>query len=83
MEGSSIMWKFLTREYPDSHQVIYLYVCGNVRTPKTGVEQIMKPTKKIFNPMLNDELIKTIIIGFLEYKKRQYLKGEITVKPIY
>ena len=83
MEDSMIIWKFLSREYPDSHQVIYLYVCGTVRSPKTGIDQIMKLTKKVFGPSMNDHFIKSVIIGYLDYKKKQYLNHEIKVKPIY
>lgn len=83
MEDSTIIWKFLAREYPDSHQAVYLYVCGTVRSPKTGIYQIMSLTKKVFGPSMNDHFIRTVIIGYLDYKKKQYLKGEIKVKPIY
>ena len=83
MTDSTIIWKFLAREYPDSHQAVYLYVCGTVRSPKTGIEQIMKFTKKVFNPALNDHFIRTVVISYLDDKRNQYLKGEITVKPIY
>lgn len=78
-----IIWKFLAREYPDTHQAVYLYVCGNVRSPKTGIAQIMKFTKKVFEPSITEHYIKTVVIGYLDYKRKQYLNGEITVKPIY
>lgn len=83
MEDSMIIWKFLSREYPDSHQAVYLYVCGTVRSPKTGIDQILKLTKKIFGPAMNDHFIRAVIVGYLEDKKKKYLKGEIKVKPIY
>lgn len=83
MEDSMIIWKFLTREYPNNHQVIYLYVCGNTRSPVTAVEQVMKITRKIFGPALNDHYIQTVVKGYLDYKKKQYRNGEIPVKPIY
>ena len=83
MEDSIIIWNFLTREYPDTHQVIYLYVCGNVRSPNTAISQIKKITDKVFLPAMTEHYIQIVIKGFLEFKKSQYLKGEIQVKPIY
>lgn len=83
MEDSVIIWKFLAREYSDSHQVIYLYVCGNVRSSKTAVDQIMRLTKKVFSPSMGDHYILTVIKGFLDHKKKQYGRGEIRIKPIY
>ena len=83
MEDSTIIWKFLAREYPDSHQAIYLYVSGRDRSKVTSIEQVMKFTEKIFCPPMEPFFVKTVIKGFLEYKAKQYLKGEIKVKPIY
>ena len=39
MTDSAMIWKFLSREFPDDHPVIYMYVCGNVRSPKTAIDK--------------------------------------------
>lgn len=83
MEDSVIIWKFLTREYTNDHPVVYLYVCGNVRSPKTAIDKAMSLLKEIFYPAMSEHLIKTVMTAFLEQKKKQYMKGEIIVKPLY
>lgn len=83
MEDSVIIWKFLTREYTNDHPVVYLYVCGNVRSPKTAIDKAMILLKLIFYPAMTEQLIKTVLIAFLDNKKKLYMKGEITVKPLY
>ena len=83
MEDSTIIWKFLTREYPDNHQVVYLYVCGTIGAPKISIEHMEQFIKKVFTPIINDNFIKVIIIAYLDNKRKQYLKGEIKIKPNY
>jgi hypothetical protein len=83
MDDSMIIWKFLTREYTDKDQVIYLYVCGNVRSSQRAIDQVVTLTKKVFAPSMNDHFIKTVVVAYLNYKRKQYLNSEITVKPIY
>ncbi len=83
MEESELIWKFLSREYPDNHQVIYLYCCGNVRSPNTALEKVMVLSKKIFSPSIPEIYLKTVVKAFLDYKRKQYSKGEIIIKPIY
>jgi hypothetical protein len=83
MSDSEIIWKFLDREYLDDNPVIYLYCCGNVRSPKTAIQKMVFDTKKIFYPPMSEQLIQTVIIGFLENKKKLHIKGLIKVKPIY
>jgi hypothetical protein len=83
MTDSSIIWKFLSREFPDDHVVIYLYVCGNVRSPQNAMDKAMLITEKIFCPPLDVIFVKTVLKGFLDMKKEQYKKALIKVKPIY
>jgi len=83
MQDSILIWKFLSREFPDDHAVIFLYVCGNVRSPQTSIDQIMKITIKIFCPPLEEYYVKQIVKSYLDMKKRQYLNGQIKVKSIY
>lgn len=83
MSDSEIIWKFLERGFLDEHPAIYLYCCGNVRSPKTAIDKINDLTKPIFYPAMSEHLIKAVIKGFLENKKKLYFKGLIQVKPLY
>lgn len=83
MSDSEIIWKFLDREYLNDNPVIYLYCCGNVRSPKTAITKMAELTNKIFCPAMTEQLIQTVIVGFLENKKKLYMKGIIKIKPLY
>jgi hypothetical protein len=83
MQGSIFIWNFLSREYLDNHPVIYIYTCGGVRSSVTAISKVMDTSEQIFCPPISKEYLLTVVKGFLEMKKKQYLKGEIKVKPIY
>lgn len=83
MDDSTLIWKFLAREFPDSHQAIYLYCIGNVRAPQTAINKIMPITLKVFSPPIPKNNIENVVKLFLDYKKKQFGRGEIRVKPIY
>ncbi len=82
MDDSMIIWKFLLREFPDSHQAIYLYCIGRDRSIKTAIDKIMPISLKIFSP-LPKTLIEKTVKAFLEHKKKKFGMGEISVKPLY
>lgn len=83
MSESRIIWKFLSREFTDDSPIIYLYVCGNVRSPITAVDNAMKLLKPIFYPCFSESYLKTILVSFLDRKKEDYKKGLIKIKPLY
>jgi hypothetical protein len=83
MSDSEIIWKFLEREFLDEHPVIYIYCKGNKRSSTTAITKISDITNPIFYPAMSDFLIRTVIKGFLENKKKQYIKGLIKIKPLY
>ena len=83
MSDSEIIWKFLSREYQDDHVVIYLYCCGNVKSPKTAIDRVLDFTKQVFCPAIPEWLVKHTITAYLDYKKKQYQRAEIKVKAIY
>ena len=83
MTDSELIWKFLSREYPDDHVAVYLYVCGHTRSPNTAMEKVIPLVITIFSPPLSENFVKTVVKAFFDNKKRQYLKGEIKVKSIY
>jgi hypothetical protein len=83
MQDSVIIWKFLEKEYNNDHPVVYLYVCGNVRSPITALGKVLPLVNQIFSPAMPEQLIKTVVVAFLDLKKKQYMKGEIRVKSLY
>jgi hypothetical protein len=83
MEDSNIIWSFLIREFKNDHPAIYLYVCGGPRSRVTSTNKLIKITKPIFSPPISEEYLKSVVVKYLEMKKKQHMKAEITVKPIY
>jgi len=83
MSDSEIIWKFLVREYQDDHPLIYIYVCGKIRSETTSYTKMLEQIKPIFYPSMSEQIIISTIRGFLERKKKQYKNGEIKVKAIY
>lgn len=83
MSDSEIIWKFLQREYDDSHPVVYLYVMGQAGSRQTAINKIMNLTKIIFCPFIDENYVLVVVKAFLNDKKLKYKKGEIKVKSIY
>ncbi len=83
MSDSELIWKFLVREYTDSHPVIYLYVSNHPRSSNDAINKVIELTKTIFWPVYPETLIKPVVKRYLDYKKEQYMRGEISVKSIY
>lgn len=83
MTDSEFILKFLNREYGNDNTIIYLYVCGNVRSAQRVKDQLFNFMNDIFFPAIPEIEIKNAIEEFLETNKMKYLKGEITVKPFY
>jgi hypothetical protein len=83
MSDKRILYKFLRYELTDEHPAIYLYCIGQKRSQKTAVDNTVKIVNAIFCPPYTVEFIKQTVIDFLEYKKSEYKKGNIIIKPIY
>lgn len=83
MSDSEIIWKFLSREFPNDHPAIYIYVCGKTRSETTASNKLLEHTKPIFYPPMSEQIIKSTIKGYLNWKKKQYVNGEIKVKSVY
>ena len=83
MSESTIIWKFLSREFPDSHSVIFLHVCGNIQNQQNAMAKVLRLCLPIFTPPMTEQYVKTVIREFLEMKRKQYFNGEIKIKPIY
>lgn len=83
MEDSKIILNYLEKNYPNDHVAIYLYSCGNVRSPITAINKIMNNDKAVFCAPFTEGYFMTIVKMFLEGKKQQYLRGEIKITPIY
>jgi len=83
MTDKILINKFLTREFPDDHTIIYIYACGQKRAEKKAIDKIMNLTKQIFCPPLSEFFILEIVKEFLDSKKIAYEKGEIKIKSFY
>jgi hypothetical protein len=83
MTDTILINNFLTREFPNDHPTIYIYVCGQKRSEKTAIEKVMSITKQIFCPPLSEFFILEIVKNFLDDKKMAYKKGEIKVKSFH
>ncbi len=83
MTDSELIWKYLTRVIPDDHQAVYLYVTGRDRSAKTATDRILDITTRVFSPSISLYYITAIVKGYLEEKKKRYIRGEFTPKSIY
>jgi hypothetical protein len=80
MTDTILINNFLTREFPNDHPTIFIYVCGQKRSEKTAIDKIMSLTNQIFCPPLSEFFVLEIVKKFLDDKKIAYKKGEIKVK---
>lgn len=83
MTDRTIIINFLSKEFPNDHPTIYIYVCGQKRSEKTAIDKIMNLTSQIFCPPFSEFFILDIVKEFLNEKKNQYKKGLIRVKSYY
>ena len=83
MNDKTIITKFLSREFPDDHPTIYIYVCGHKRSEKTAIEKVMLITKQVFCPPFTEFFVYDIVLDYLNTKKTLYRKGVIKVKSFY
>jgi hypothetical protein len=76
--------KSLNREYKDSNPYLYIYIRGATRARQTAINNILKYTDVIFyNCQFNENFVKLCIAEYLDYKKEQYIRGEIKIKSFY
>lgn len=75
MRESELIWKFLSREFNDSHPAIYLYVLGNTQQKTKVVNNVIDVCIGIFSCLFDKPLISTVVKAFLEFKLNQYKKG--------
>jgi hypothetical protein len=83
MTDRTIITNFLSREFPNDHPTIYIYVCGQKRSEKTAIDKIMKLTNQIFSPPFSEFFVLEIVKDFLNDKKTKYKQGLISVKSYY
>jgi hypothetical protein len=83
MSDTIIVYNFLSREFPDNHPVIYIYICGQKASEILAIDKIMSLTKNIFCPPFSEIFILDIVKLFLNDKKQAYNKGLINVKSFY
>jgi hypothetical protein len=82
MTERDIILKYLNRAYDNTNPLVSIYVSGIVTTPKRAIDHLANDIYKIFVGIPN-ETIQKAIKEFLETKKKQYLSGEIMLKPMY
>lgn len=83
MQDSELIWKSLVRNYSNDHQSLYVYASGGITTQNIVINKILNDIRKIFCPSISEEYTKVVIKGFLDYKKKQHINGEINLKGIY
>jgi hypothetical protein len=83
MTDSELILKYLNRQHGNDNTIIYLYVCGNVRSAQRAKSQLLSSLNDIFFPAIPENELKNVIHDFLEEKKMMYIKGQIEVKPFY
>jgi len=83
MSDSEIIWKFLVKELTDDHPLIYLYTTNRPISSKNALNKAIDLTKLIFCDVYPDSLIKPIVGRYLDYKRKEYVRGKLCVKPIY
>ena len=83
MKDSIIIWKYISREYPDSHQCVFVYVSGNPRGKKLAISQIVKSIEPVFSGVMSEYLMKTVAKAYLEDKLNGYKKGLVKIKSVY
>lgn len=83
MTDSNLIWKYLTREYMNTHPVIHQYVTGTFRKSEVVLGKVLSDVRIIFCPAISENYVKSIIRQFLDNKKLQYHEGKLSVKSIY
>lgn len=83
MTDAILINNFLSREFPDDHPIIYIYVCGQKRSEKTSIEKIMSLSIQIFCPPFSEFFVLEVVKKFLDDKKNAYKNGLIKVKSLY
>jgi hypothetical protein len=83
MSDSNLIWKFLLSEFKDDSLVVYLYVGATTRSRKTAIDNAMKTLRIIFCPSIDENFVKSVLIGYLDRKKEDYKKGLIKIKNFY
>lgn len=83
MTDSELIWKFLEKNIKNDHPAVYLYACGNLRSPITAVNKVLAEVESVFCPPYKHQFVTVVIKGFLDNKKKLYSKGLIKVKPLY
>lgn len=79
MKNDSIINKFLTRNYSNNAQLLYIYIHGKPKCKELIINNILSITYEVFG----DLGLKKNIIAFLENKKSTMLGEKTTIKTIY
>ena len=68
MEDSIIIKNFLFFEYPNSHPIVFLYIHSKLKNNNYHIEKMIKLCNKVFNPSINEDVIRKSIFEYLDSK---------------
>lgn len=83
MSEEEFILKYFNREFPNDHPIVYLYTLGSHKSSTNAIDKGVAIVSIVFSPVYPIFYLKELLTSFLEYKKDQYFKGEIQIKPIY
>lgn len=83
MSDEEIIFDILNIIIKDDDPIIYLYTHGSYRSSDNAINKALNIASDIFNPAYGDDLLKKIIIIFLNHKKKLFINGKLKPKPIY
>lgn len=70
MSDTSIIWKFLMREYPDTHPAVIQH-SNEPRGSMVGVEYILNNIRSIFSPPMGYGELEDTVIQYLDFKRKE------------
>jgi hypothetical protein len=83
LKDSQIILNYLKYTYPNEHIVIYLYCCGGELSSINAINKIKPDVYKVFNKLIEERFLYETIKNYLEFKKHQFINGEIKINPVY
>lgn len=83
MNDTTIIWKYLLRTVDNEHPTVYVFCTSYaLRSRDTALNKLLNEIYIVFKP-LPESLIKNVAVQFLEWKRKEYMKGNVKVKSLY
>jgi len=84
MTDETLIWNYLTLNVDDKHPSVFVYCTSYApRSRENALKRVVEPTISVLSPPINKKLIEKVSEVFLQDKRVRYLKGEISVLPLY